>query len=144
MLQPVRRILPYLIGLGLLGPAMALRAAENPPGSVIIGNVTCFRLRAPDGDQSVQQRINHLQDVAAKHLGGGPVHFQARSVGPRRHIDVNGDFLVAVTPADAAATGYKTAAALAPVWQRALERAFRHTRARPAPPADTAPQSEGK
>jgi hypothetical protein len=139
LFQSVRRILLCLIALGLLGPVMALRAEGNPPGSVIIGDVTCFRLRAPDRDQSVQQRIDHLQDIAAKHLGGGPVHFQVRAVGPRRHIDVNGDFLVAVTPADAAATGYKTAAALAPVWQRALERAFRHTGARPTPPADAAP-----
>ena len=139
MSQIRRRIVLFLVAVGWFGLAPASLAANSPPGSVIIGDVTCFRIRVSDGNTTVQQRVDHLQDVSAKYLGGGPLRFRTRPVGPRRHIDVNDEFLVAVTPADAAATGYKTAAALAPVWQRALERAFRLTRARPAPPAVTAP-----
>jgi hypothetical protein len=42
-------------------------------------------------------------------------------------------FVVAVTPDDARATGYKTAAALAPIWRDALERALAMGSARPVP-----------
>jgi hypothetical protein len=133
-------LLPGLVGLGLLAAANAPRAANSPAGIVTIGDVNCFRIRVPDGNTSAQQRVDHVQDVSAKYLGGGPLRFRTRAVGQRRHIDLNDEFLLAVTPADAGATGYKTAAALAPVWQRALERAFRLTRARPATSSDTAPK----
>jgi len=117
-----------------------LGQSNTPPaGTVVVGNIICFRIRVPDRQQTIQQRVDHIQDVAAKHLGGEPLRFAVRPVGARRHIDVNGEFLVAVTPEDAAATGYKTAAALAPIWRDALARGFRRTRARPAPPAVTQP-----
>ena len=120
-------------------PARA-QSSTPPAGTVVVGNIICFRIRVPDRQQTIQQRVDHIQDVAAKYLGGGQLRFTIRPVGARRHIDVNGEFLVAVTPEDAAATGYKTATALAPVWRDALARGFRRTRARPAPPAVTEPE----
>lgn len=108
--------------------------ASEPRGTVVIGQVTCFRLRVPDRGMSVQQRVDYIQDMAPKFLGGDPVEFSIRPVGDEQHIDANGQFIVAVTPADAHATGYKSAAALAPIWREALERAFAESSARPVPP----------
>lgn len=122
------------VGLFLVlcvGPAA--RAME-PRGTVVIGAISCFRFRVPDRGMNVQQRVDYIQDIAPKFLGGDPVEFSIRPVGEEQHIDVNGQFLVAVTPADARATGYKSAAALAPIWRDTLERAFVESSARPIPP----------
>lgn len=129
-----RRVFPILVGLGLTLAGSLAAAPSAPPGTVVIGQVTCFRIRVPDRDQSVQSRVDHIQDVAAKFLGGGPAEFSIRPVGERRHIDVNGEFLVAVTPEDAAATGHKAAESLALIWRDALERAFQQSSARPVAP----------
>ncbi len=134
-----RRLLGVMPGLCLALLAGMAGAASQPRGMVVIGQATCFRIRLADRGQNVQQRVDHIQDVAAKFLGGDPVTFTIRAVGERRHIDVNDEFLVAVTAEDAHATGYKTAATLAPVWRSALEKAFLQSRARPAPPAVTNP-----
>jgi hypothetical protein len=122
----------------LAGAAIAM---APPRGSVVIGQVTCFRIRVPDRGQTVQQRVDHIQDLAPKYLGGETITFTVRTLGERRHIDVNGEFLVAVTPGDARATGHKGPATLALVWRDSLERAFLQSRARPAPPAVTEPQT---
>jgi hypothetical protein len=120
-----------LIGVALALGVGAVQAATAPPGTVIIGQATCFRIRVPDRGQSIQQRVDHIQDLAPKYLGGDTVQFTIRPVGARRHIDANGEFFVAVTPEDARATGHKSAATLAPAWRAALERAFRLSSARP-------------
>jgi hypothetical protein len=130
-----------LSGLMLVLVAGAAIAMSPSPGAVVIGQTTCFRIRVTDKGQSVQQRVDHIQDIAAKYLGGDAFKLTIRDVGDRRHIDVNGEFLVAVTPTDANATGHKSAATLAPLWRDALERAFLQSRARPAPPAVTEPQT---
>jgi hypothetical protein len=119
----------------------AVQAASPPTGSVIIGQVTCFRIRVPDRGESIQDRVNRIQDISAKFLGGDTVRITIRPLGSRRHIDVNDEFLIAVTPEDARATGHRTAATLAPVWRLALERAFRQSSARPVAPPP-APPSE--
>jgi hypothetical protein len=129
-----------LIGGALMGLFLALCAGAaapetEPRGTVVIGAITCFRLRVPDRGESVQQRVDFIQDMAPKFLGGDPVQVTIRPVGKRMHLDVNGAFIVAVTPDDARATGYKTAAALAPLWRDALERALVMSAARPVPPA---------
>jgi hypothetical protein len=116
-----------VLGAGAAAPETATR------GTVVIGAVTCFRIRVPDRGESVQQRVDFIQDMAPKFLGGDPVQFTIRRVGKRQHIDVNGEFIVAVTPDDARATGYKTAAALAPIWRDALEHALTLSSARPVP-----------
>ena len=48
----------------------------------------------------------------------------SKTWGDRVHIYLNGDFVLAVTPADAQATGYKSAAQLAPVWVNAVKKGF--------------------
>jgi hypothetical protein len=132
----MRRLQSSVIaGLFLATFASAVFSATEPRGTVVIGQVACFRLRVPDRGQTVQQRIDHIQDVAAKYLGGDPVQFTIRTVGQRQHIDVNGEFLVAVTPDDAHATGFKTAAQLAPLWSETLQQAFLQSNARPNPPS---------
>jgi len=133
-------VLRGLAGLALAVAVGAAWAMAQPRGTVVIGQATCFRIRVPDKGETIQQRLDRIQDVAAKFLGGEPVHLTIRPVGKRQHIDVNGEFLVAVTPEDARATGYKTAAMLAPMWRNALERAFLQSNARPfAPSAATGP-----
>jgi hypothetical protein len=112
----------------------AAQAAPEPRGTVVIGSVTCFRIRVPDRGLSVQQRVDYIQDMAPKFLGGDPVQVTIRPVRDEQHIDVNGQFVVAVTTADARATGYKNAAALAPIWRTALEHALQMSAARPEPP----------
>ena len=129
----------YLVSGALTGLFLALCAsaaapASEPRGTVVIGSITCFRIRVPDRGQSVQQRVDFIQDQAPKFLGGDPVQVTIRSVGKRQHIDLNGEFVVAVTPEDARATGSKSPAALAPIWRSALERAFLLSSARPTPP----------
>jgi hypothetical protein len=119
--------------LGLLLTVTAAWAS-SPRGTVVIGQATCFRFRVPDKGMLVQDRVDHIQDVAAKHLGGEALTFTIRAVGERRHIDVNGEFIVAVTPEDARATGHKSAESLATLWRAALERGFLQSRARPVPP----------
>ncbi len=76
-------------------------------------------------EMSVQDRINHVQDVFPKYLGGPNGRITWKKWGDRVHLYLNGDFVLAVTPADAQATGYKTADTLAPIWAQALQRAFR-------------------
>ncbi len=138
-MKPIMR--SFLTGVTAILAVTAVQASAPPTGSVTIGQVTCFRIRVPDRGESIQGRVNHIQDIAAKHLGGDTVRITIRTVGDRRHIDVNDEFLVAVTPEDARATGHRTAATLAPVWRLALERAFRQSSARPVAPPD-APPSE--
>ncbi len=137
--QMRQTVVRALAGLCLTVMVGAAGAATQPRGTVVIGEVTCFRIRVPDRGQTIQQRVDHIQDLAPKYLGGEHVTFTIRPVGDRRHIDLNGEFLVAVTPDDARATGHKSAETLAPVWRGALERAFLQSRARPAPPAVTQP-----
>ena len=124
-------------GLGLLLMGGMAIARALPTGTVVIGEVECFRIRRADGNKSIQERVDFIHDVGAKYLGGESVAFTIRPVGERQHIDVNGEFIVAVTPDDAKATGYKKASELAPIWRSALERAFLQSRARPTPPAVT-------
>jgi hypothetical protein len=112
----------------------ATSAATEPRGTVVIGQITCFRIRVPDRGLTVQQRVDYIQDMAPKFLGGDPVQVTIRPVGEEQHIDVNGEFVVSVTPGDARATGYKNAAALAPIWRGALEHALLMSSARPEPP----------
>ena len=50
-------------------------------GTVVIGQVTCFRIRVPDKGETIQQRLDRIQDVAAKFLGGDDVTFAIRPVG---------------------------------------------------------------
>ena len=82
-----------LIGGVLTGLMLALSAGvatsqnlSEPRGTVVIGQVTCFRMRVPDRGQSVQERVDHIQDIAAKYLGGDPVHLTIRPVGAVRGL----------------------------------------------------------
>jgi hypothetical protein len=67
------------------------------------------------------------------------IRFSVRPIRDRRHIDLNGEFLLAVTPEDAKATGYKTAEALYKVWLAAIQKAVADATARPAPREEQAP-----
>ena len=130
-----RWICQALAGVTLVLLAGAAPASE-PRGTVVIGEITCFRIRMPDRGESVQRRVDYIQDMVPKFLGGDPVQVTLRTVGESQHIDVNGEFVVAVTPEDARATGYKNAAALAPIWREALEQALLQSCARPLPPTE--------
>lgn len=114
--------------------ACALVAAPSParaqdgPQPLILGTNRILTLRVGDTlngrEMSVQDRINHVQDVFPKHLGGANGRITWKKWGDRVHLYLNGDFVLAVTPADAHATGYKSAEQLALVWADRLQRGF--------------------
>lgn len=116
----------------LLGAVLAVgapaRAQDEEARPLIIGTNRVLVLRSGDtlnGRQlSIQDRINHVQDVFPKYLGGVAGKVTWKKWGDRVHLYLNNDFVLAVTPADAAATGYKTAEQLAPIWLEKLQRGF--------------------
>lgn len=114
-------------GITLFGPGIRPASAQEAT-PLIIGTNQVLTVRTGDTlngrDMSIEDRIGHLQDVFAKYLGGQHGKFTSKKWGDRVHLYLNGEFVLAVTPADARATGYKTAAALAPVWHKALEAGF--------------------
>ena len=126
-----------LVAAGVLaaGPVRA----QGEPGTLIIGTNRILKLRAPDTlngrEWTVEQRINHVHDVFPKYLGGPFGKITSKKWGDRIHLYLNNEFVLAVTPADAQATGYKTTAQLAEVWARALQRGFNlaHVRVSGAP-----------
>ena len=114
-------------GCLLVGAAPA-RAQGDGTFPLIIGSTRLLVLRTPDTlngrDMPVEERAGHVQDVFAKHLGGKYAKVSWKTWGDRVHIYLNGDFVLAVTPADAQATGYKSASQLAPVWVAAIRKGF--------------------
>jgi len=117
-------------GTLLLSSGAAVRAQEGSK-PVIIGASWLFPLRSADTlngkDWSIQDRIDHVQDVFAKHLGGQYAKFSAKKWGDRVHLYLNDEFVLAVTPADAKAAGHKSADTLAPIWMKALAKGFDDT-----------------
>lgn len=126
------------LAAGLLAAA-AIAAAGVIPGArpayaqdgsklLTIGNTSLFLIRVGDTlngkEWTVQDRISHIQDVYAKYLGGQYGKLTWKKWGDRVHLYLNGDFVLAVTPADAQATHHKSAETLAPIWLKGLEKAF--------------------
>lgn len=105
-------------------PALAQDSAKM----LTIGATPVFLIRVGDtlngSEWTIQDRISHVQDVFAKHLGGQYGKFTWKKWGDRVHIYLNGDFVLAVTPADARATHHKSAETLAPIWVKGLQKAF--------------------
>jgi hypothetical protein len=112
------------VAAAALAPAPPARAQEAPE-VLIIGNEQILRIRAGDTlngrEMSVHDRISHVYDLLPKYLGGRFGRFTARPWRDRVHIYLNDEFILAVTPADARATGYKSAAQLGPIWLSALQ-----------------------
>jgi len=110
----------------LLTAGVAVRADEGK--YVIIENSHLFQIRNGDTlngvQMSVQDRIDHIQDLFAKYLGGQTGKFTTKKYGERTHIYMNGEFVLAVTPADARSSGYKTTDKLAPIWVKHLAKGF--------------------
>jgi hypothetical protein len=117
-------------GTLLLSSGAAVRAQEGSK-PIIIGATWLFPLRSADTlngkEWSIQDRVDHLQDVFAKHLGGQYAKFSAKKWGERVHLYLNDEFVLAVTPADAKAVGHKTAITLAPIWMKKLAQGFDDT-----------------
>jgi len=133
----------FRLAVAALAAATALLAvgpvrAQDDARPLIIGSNRLFMIRAGDTlngrEWSVQDRINHIQDVFPKYLGGPHGKITWKKWGDRVHLYLNGDFVLAVTPEDARATGYKSADQLAPIWVQGLQRGFRlaHVRVRGA------------
>ncbi len=123
-------------GVGLFGSAFGIaRADDGKP--LIIGGTRLLHIRTADTlngrVMTMQNRVDHVQDVFAKHLGGQTGRISWKKIGERVHLYLNGDFVLAVTPTDARLNGYKGAARLAPVWVAALNRGFRESNVRPTP-----------
>jgi hypothetical protein len=123
-----------LAALSLALPALA----QEPPRPLILGGTQLFMIRTGDTlngrEWSIGDRIGHVQDVYAKNLGGQYAKFTWKKWGDRVHLYLNDEFTLAVTPADAKATGYKTAEKLAPIWLNGLKKGFSETHVRVASP----------
>lgn len=123
-------VLTVAAGAVLL-PGSSARAQDDGPRPLVIGSNQLFTIRTGDTlngkEWSVRDRINHVQDVFAKHLGGQQGKFTWKAWGDRVHLYLNGDFVLAVSPADAQSTGYKSAMQLAPVWLKGLQVGFEKT-----------------
>jgi len=108
--------------------------AQGAPGVLKIGANWVTTLRNGDRlngrDWTAQDRIDHVHDYIAKHLGGQNAKVTSRKIGERTHLYVNGDFVLAVTPDDARVNGYKTTEKLAAVWAPRLTRALHDAGAR--------------
>ena len=125
-----------LFGLSFTGAAPSRAQGEGRP--LIVGNTRLLMVRTGDtllhGQRmTISQRINHVQDIFARHLGGQAGRVTWKPIRDRAHLYLNGDFVLAVTPTDARLNGYKSAAQLAPVWARALSHGFAEAHVRPAP-----------
>jgi hypothetical protein len=115
-----------LVAAGL--PASQPAFAQNSAKLLTVGNTPLFLIRVGDTlngkEWTINDRINHVQDVFAKYLGGQYSKFTSKKWGDRVHIYLNGEFLLAVTPADAQATRHKSTETLAPSWLASLEKGF--------------------
>jgi hypothetical protein len=106
------------------------RSASAQTGAKLltVGNTPLFLIRVGDTlngrEMTIEDRINKVQDVFAKHLGGQYAKFTTKKWGDRVHLYLNGDFVLAVTPADAQATHHKSADTLVPGWVAGLEKGF--------------------
>ncbi|MBI3912221.1 MAG: hypothetical protein HY320_14985 [Armatimonadetes bacterium] len=122
-----------LLGALLAPLPAAAQDSDETAVALKIGPVSCFMVRRPDGEWSAKQRVNHVQDVFAKHLGAAQGNFSTRRRGDRVNIFLNGDFVIGVTPVDAKATGFADAPSLAKIWIERLRKAFDETHVRPVP-----------
>jgi hypothetical protein len=122
LLIAVAGLLPGLAAVG------AAAQGDEKPSLLTVGSANLFLIRGGDTlngrPEAVKDRIDRVHDVFAKYLGGPYRHFTTKRWGDRVHIYLNGEFVLAVTPADARNTRYKTAAQLAPNWVRLLEKGF--------------------
>ena len=120
-----------VLAVSALAGSAALAQGEAQP--LIIGATRLMLIRNDDTlngrEMSVQDRIGHVQDVFAKHLGGKFARFTWKKWGDRVHLYLNNEFVLAVSPADAKATGYKSAEQLAPVWLAELKKGFTNAHA---------------
>ncbi len=108
--------------------------AQNEPQTLVIGGERLMTLRTVDTvnrrRMTIQDRIDLVQDVFPKYLGGRFGRITSRPVGNRVHFYLNGDFFLACSPADAHVNGYRSAAQLARIWRPMLQRAFDASTAR--------------
>jgi hypothetical protein len=127
------RLAAGLLAAGTLGTAAVVvtsRSASAQDGAklLVVGNTPVVLIRVGDTlngkEWTIQDRIDHVQDVFAKHFGGANAKFTWKKWGDRVHVYLNGDFLIAVTPADAQATHHKSSGTLAPIWVKALQNAY--------------------
>ena len=119
----------------VLFPTGAAARTGDPQVPVIIGSVECFVVRCPDGELSAADRVDHIHEVFAKHLGSSTGEFAVRQ-SPKKgstklQILLNGDQVINVTSNDARATRYHKTEEVAAIWVKALERAFEETHAGP-------------
>lgn len=114
------------VGLLAAGPA---RAAGDGPATVYCGAVQCVTLRTIAHGQSPEQRADWAMNLLNKYLGGRQAQFSVVPRGREAQIVLNGEVLLAVSPADARADGVKSVATLARRWRNALSKAFAATRA---------------
>lgn len=131
------RLAAFIVAAGAVFTSLTASlpaAAQGEPTPLVVGQTLVATLREGDRlngqEWTIEERINHVHDYIAQHLGGQTAKVTTKKWGERTHLYVNGDFVLAVTPADAKATGYKTTPQLARIWQANLSRALGQAGAR--------------
>lgn len=116
-----------LVGTLLIGPSSPAMA-QGKITQVVIGGKVRINLRQGDTlngrTLTVEERVQNVDEVFAKHLGNKKGKITTKKVGERVHLYLNGDFVIAATPADAKAGGYKKVDALAAAWTKSLTAGF--------------------
>jgi len=112
--------------------AVAAALLGTPAGAeltpIVIGGKVRINLRQGDTLNgktiTVEERRQTVDEIFAKHLGGKKGKITTKKVGERVHIYLNGDYVIAATPADAKAGGYKKVDQLAAAWTKSLQNGF--------------------
>ena len=113
-----------LAAASLAGTAFAANEA-----SIYCGSVRCLTVRAGAHGQTAEQRADWAMGLLNKYLGGKAARFSTARRGSDVQILLNGEVLLAVTPADARAERVASAGALAERWKSFVAKAFAATSA---------------
>jgi hypothetical protein len=115
----------------LLRPSAAASAYGDAQVPVVIGSVECFVVRCPDGELTAADRVDHIHEVFARHLGSPKGEFAVRKSpkpgSTKLQILLNGDQVINVTSNDARATRSQKPEEIASLWMKALRHAFEET-----------------
>ena len=113
----------------LLTALVASAALAEGEASIYCGSFRCVTVRAAAHGLTAEQRVDWAMGLLNKYLGGKRAQFNSARSGSDTQIMLNGEVLLAVTPADARAERVASVSALAQRWKVSIARAFAATSA---------------
>jgi hypothetical protein len=128
----LRSLVTAFLAAGTLLGAGACVAQENKIVPIVIGGKQRINLRVGDTLNgravTIEERVQKVDEIFAKYLGGKKGKVTQKKVGQRIHLYLNGEYVLAATPADAKAGGYKKVEQVAAAWEKALTTAFNESK----------------